>query len=426
MSHGVAAPRAEEVLPDHPEGRPVSPQARAVRPAKAVHLTSVHVADDNRIFHKECRSLAEAGFEVVLVAPHPADEVFQGIQIRAVPKPGNRLVRMFVTTTRVLRRGVAEKGDVYHIHDPEMVPWALVLRLMGKPVVYDVHEDYVTGIAAVDYLPKPIAWSAARIYSLFENIARRTFTIVIAERYYERRLKGAVHVLNHMRQDLADGLAAIPRTTEPQARPRFLYAGSITESRGALILAELTTRVPGIELVMVGRCYPELLEQMEARSGDTAINLVDEDGETTVHRANDAPNAASLTIEGVGFHVPHERIIHALSQQWTGALAVFPPSDFYREKELTKFFEYMAAGLPIISSNFPTWRALIETHEVGLVVDPRSLDEVASAALRLHSRPDEAWRFAQNGRTAMAEHFSWSSQADRLIDVYNRLITKTA
>src|SRR6266852_8296265 len=104
-------------------------------------LTSVHSPFDVRIFHKECKALVQAGYRVSMVAPHEEDMVVEGVAIRAVPRSRRRIWRMTGTALHVLRKALAEQADVYHFHDPELIPVGLFLRACGKKVVYDIHED---------------------------------------------------------------------------------------------------------------------------------------------------------------------------------------------------------------------------------------------------------------------------------------------
>lgn len=375
------------------------------RPPRVVHLTSVHPWNDPRVLLKEGASLAAAGYDVHLVVANgpPGLDPRQGgavagVRLHVVPAPTGRLVRMTLTAFRVWRRAWDLRGDVYHIHDPELLPWGLLLRALGRPVVYDVHEDYVTGIGRAPYLPPPLARLAGRLYGLAERLAAPAFAVVIAEAYYARRFPAAVPVLNHPRLDaFADPAFAVPR--RPADGIRLLYTGNVTEGRGALVHGRTVAALPGARLHMVGRCPAELARRVAEAAGGTD----------------------RVVFEGVGAYVPFERIVDAYRQPWTAALALFPDSPHYREKELTKLFEYMAAGIPVVCSDFPAWRRLVADSGAGLVVDPADDAAIAHAIRRLHDDPELHATLAGNGRQAALERFNWAREAERLVGLYRRL-----
>jgi len=107
-------------------------------------LTTVHVPFDGRIFHKEAKSLARAGYDVVLIARHTKAETIDGVRIVPVPEPRSRFRRMTSVTWKLYRQAVREDADVYHFHDPELMIVGLLLKVRGKKVVWDVHEHYPT------------------------------------------------------------------------------------------------------------------------------------------------------------------------------------------------------------------------------------------------------------------------------------------
>jgi len=129
---------------------------------KVCVITSAHPALNTRPFYKEAISLVKEGYDVIMIAQHNKNEVVDGVKIIALPKPKNRFYRMFVTTLNVFRLALKQKANVYHFHDPELIPIGLLLKFFTKAkVIYDVHEDYEAKILNKNwissYFRKPIA-----------------------------------------------------------------------------------------------------------------------------------------------------------------------------------------------------------------------------------------------------------------------------
>ncbi|HET8590951.1 MAG TPA: glycosyltransferase, partial [Nakamurella sp.] len=102
-------------------------------------MSTVHPADDNRVFWRECSGLAAAGFDVTLIARADSDYERNGVRVVAMRTYSRRLVRMTFGVLTALVRAVRTRSSLYHAHDPELIPALLVLRLLGKTVVYDAH-----------------------------------------------------------------------------------------------------------------------------------------------------------------------------------------------------------------------------------------------------------------------------------------------
>lgn len=363
------------------------------------------------------------------MAQHDQDETRDGIFICAVPKYRNRFERVTLTAYRVVRRAWRERPAVFHFHDPELIPWGLLLRLLGKRVIYDVHEDFTQAADVRPWLPGFARPLVARFSDFTAWLARKTMAIVIAERYYARRFPDATPVLNYPHLERSAELQAIERRAD--ARPkriRLLYIGSVTWSRGAFIHAELARRMPGVEILISGACDPAVATEIEQQSGDATLGIVAADGNISWKKRSSRPTeeVSTIVLDGVGFYVPHERMLAAFHQEWTAGIAIFPYTEHYYEKELTKFFEYMAAGLPLVLSHFPTWRALVEGPNAGVVVDPNDWDTIMAAIRRLHENPDEAVATGLAGRRAVQERFNWQSQADNLVSLYARMLGNLA
>lgn len=126
---------------------------------RVVHMTTVHHPYDPRIYHKECMSLAAAGFDVTLIAQPPENSQLNETKaIRHIPLKTytSRLKRMIFGTREAYKKAKSLNADVYHFHDPELLPVAWLLKKKNNHVIYDIHEDYITSILQKDYLSRPI------------------------------------------------------------------------------------------------------------------------------------------------------------------------------------------------------------------------------------------------------------------------------
>ena len=365
---------------------------------KVAHLSPHRDPFEPRMFF-EALSGAAAGLDVMVVAPHERDETREGVRILGIPRYRNRLERVTITCWRCVRRAMAERPDIYHLHEPDLIPWGLWLRLSGRRVLYDVHEDYAAAAVVRPWLPGWARRAVAAFVGAVSTLARRAFTIVIAERYYARLFPGGIEVLNYARLEEYAGLQSIAR--QPPSRPRALYTGSVTDSRGARHHARLLDRLPAdAELLLIGQCaIPDLGAELEAKAAaDPRLRLVLAPG-----------------------WVPRSTIAAYYAESWTCGLAIFPDTPHYREKELTKFFEYMAAGLPIVCSDFPVWRELVVGNAVGLAVDPEDPAAATAALIWLHEHPEQAAAMGQRGRELVRNRYNWDTQASRLVELYRSM-----
>ena len=140
---------------------------------KVAHLTSVHKVSDVRILFKECATLRDAGYEVSLIACSEKDQVINGIQIIGVRKYKNRTERVTVTAKDIYQKAVAADADVYHIHDPELIPVGALLRIRGKKIIYDSHEYLAKQIFHKSWIPSYLHGVLSRTVSLILYISSR-------------------------------------------------------------------------------------------------------------------------------------------------------------------------------------------------------------------------------------------------------------
>lgn len=365
---------------------------------RAVHLTTVHEPFDNRVFHRECRSLAAAGYEVVLLAPGQA-AVVEGIRVGGLQRFSNRFTRMSLGVSRALLKALATPADLYHFHDPELIPAGLLLRLLGKRVVYDIHEDNRTALEEREYLPLRLRAPVAGILARLEEGASRHFHLALAERYYAERFPRGEPILNYPRLPALDE-GELSARARAAGHPRLIYTGNVKSYRGAYCHTRLLHDLPEAELFLVGRCDPDLAADLQAGA-----------------------DPARLHLEGVGVHVPHERIVsYYLRESWTAGLALFPPSRHTRRKELTKVFEYMAFGIPVLCADVPNLRRIVEGAGCGICVDPEQDGEAAEAVRYLWENPEDARQMGERGRQAVRAEYNWESEARKLLRLYEAVL----
>jgi glycosyltransferase involved in cell wall biosynthesis len=368
---------------------------------RVVHLTSVHKAFDVRVFHKECKSLARSGKHVVLIVPWEGDEVVDSVEVKGIRIRGGRLIRMTRTAWSLYREALRQNGDVYHFHDPELIPVGLLLAAHGKTVVYDIHEDAPADMLHKDYIPRrlrrPLMWSVRKL----ENAACRRFsgliaaTPTIAERFYPINANTAV-VHNFPILDEIAPNVDLPWNERSLAAA---YIGSISERRGIReilqALALLPTDSPA-QMMLAGPLSPErLLTELERLPGWGRVQYLG---------VLDRPSVANL--------LSHVRL---------GLLLLQPEPNFVNAMPI-KLFEYMAAGIPVIASDFPLWRRIVGEAGCGLLVDPQNPLAIAHATEYLLTHDAEAEGMGRRGRQAACAFYNWNSEERVLLTFYSQLL----
>lgn len=367
---------------------------------RVVHITTVHHPTDPRIFHKQCKSLAKAGFDVYYIAKDdPAIKEQELIHHIPIKKYRNRFSRMLFGPFDAYRKAKKLKAQIYVFHDPELMFIGSLLKKKQNTVIYDIHEDYVTSILQKDYLPKFLRHIFASVYTLFEKLFIRKMELSLAEKYYFNRYKRGQLVLNYPM--INEKFLTKDRRSKPVER-KLLYTGNVTIDRGALIHAEIPKINDDVSVYFIGKCSEALAEQMYERAKG---------------------QESRLHFEGIGRFVEKEVIDrYYIEYNWLAGIALFPPTDHYKQKELTKFFEYMNAGLPIICSNFPVWKQFVEKYECGIAVDPYNPEEINEAITFLLENPEKAYEMGENGKRAVVEQLNWHEEEKKLIAWYKEIL----
>jgi glycosyltransferase involved in cell wall biosynthesis len=234
-----------------------------------------------------------------------------------------------------------------------------------------------------------------------ENAAARrmsgliTATPALAERF------GSIHrntvVVNNF--VILDEFIPSTRSEWKNRDSAIAYYGGISEERGIQEMMEAMDLLPTIlqlKLELGGRFYV---------------------------KEEEADLAATPYWKHVNWHGELDRrgIASLLNRVQVG-LVVLHPDEAYLTSQPTKLFEYMAAGIPVVASDFPLWRSIIEGAGCGLLVDPFNVRDIAAAIEYLITNPGEAEAMGQRGRRAAEEHFSWNNEEQVLLSFYSSLL----
>lgn len=376
---------------------------------KACILTSVHSPFDTRIFHKQGKSLVEAGYDVTLIAQHDKDQVIDGIKIIALPKPTNRFERVSLTTWVVFAKALKMKANIYHFHDPELLPWGWLLhKLTGKPVIYDVHENYTDIIVFKEWMPYLLRKPAAWIFNRIERIlAGRVSAIITATEPMKQRFSASqalcVSVCNFPTLEIAMRASESKELGSKNDEYSIIYTGAIAKAKG------FETILDALDLVV--RQKPEATCIILAEAGNLA--WLDEEHNSLMNRLIKEGN---LKIIG---RVPHPEVFHYLNASGMG----WKPGPPYQEGISTKTLEYMACGKPVVSSDVSLIADIIRETKCGILVDPYEASAHASAILYLLEHPEEARKMGENGRKAVVEKYNWETESKKLLDLYAQVIS---
>jgi glycosyltransferase involved in cell wall biosynthesis len=365
--------------------------------AKIAHLTSAHPRHDTRIFIKQCRSLAEHGHEVTLVVADGAGAGRDdGVRIVDVGRLPGRVNRMLRTTQRVLAAARALDADVYQLHDPELIPAGLRLKRLGRKVVFDAHEDVPAQLLGKPYLGHVSSQMLSRSFSAYERYACRRFDGIIAATPFIRdkflRINPATVDVNNF--PLLREFSA-PADWSGKAA-EVCYVGNISAIRGIreLVRACALLRSPA-RLALAGAFADPALETEVA--GYPGWGRVDAHG-----------------------HLDRAGVQRIMARAVAGLVTLHPLPN-YLDALPVKMFEYMAAGIPVIASSFPLWRAIVEGSGCGICVAPGDPLAIAAAIDHFVLHPELARRMGENGRRAVVDKYNWQPESRKLVDFYAQL-----
>lgn len=364
---------------------------------KVCHMTTVHKSEDIRIYHKECISLSKAGYEVYLVAQGEDIEIC-GVHVIGIGKlPNSRIKRMIASAKAVYKEALKVDADIYHIHDPELLLYALKLKKKGKKVVFDSHEDVPEQIKEKIWIPYIMRLLLSKIYKVYQKyICRRIDAIIsvtphICEKF--KKINHNVYLITNY------PLIKLPLNEHKEFGTRNLcFPGSISPEWCHEKILDALSFCDDTKYILCGNAVESYLKKLKGLSN---WNRVDYKGKIT-----------------------RKEVTQLLSESDIGiALADYSGNvgDKLGTLGNTKLFEYMLAGIPVICTDFILWKEIIMKNECGICVNPKNVKEISDAINYLLDNPKIGQIMGRNGRRAVIEKYNWNIEETELLKLYSKL-----
>jgi len=360
---------------------------------KITHLTSAHPRYDTRIFLKECISLTK-NYEVnLIVADGLGKEKKNNVSIYDVGVEKGRLGRILKTTKKVLAKAIELDSDIYHLHDPELIPIGLKLKKLGKKVIFDAHEDLPKQVMAKHYLnsltKKILSFTIAKaeIFALKKFDAVVGATPIIRDKFLDHKIK-SVDVNNF---PILNELIAI----EPSFKtPTICYIGLLYETRGIREIIQAVENLD-VKLIIAGKFFDKIFEdEIKSLKGWRKVDFR-------------------------GF-VSREEVKSILKESIAG-LVTLHPTPSYIEAYPVKMFEYMSSGIGVIASDFPLYRKFMEESNCGVCINPLKVMAIEEAIDNMVKNLDETKKMGRRGKNIIKSKYNWQVEEQKLFKLYSEL-----
>jgi glycosyltransferase involved in cell wall biosynthesis len=359
-----------------------------------IMLTTVHQAVDVRIFHREAKTLAQAGLAVCIIGQHPKSEYLDGVWVEALPTPTSRLDRLLLGAT-LLKHAQRFRGKVYIFHDLELFAVGLALRLIGRKVIYDCHENTPMTMLQKSWIPFPFRLALVPIVAVIELLGSRLLTgvLVVNETLLNRFPRKQTIVVRNL--PTAATLDTLGEAPPLHSRAKVvIYAGGLTRIRG---IGELVQAFQGInsgaELWLVGEFSEPLFGQEILSSLPPNVKWF---GRKEYSEVLQLYRCAKV---GVVLHHP----------TWS-----------HRNAMPIKLFEYLGAGLPVIASDMPEFSLMLQG--CGVQVDPKDVTQIRATIEKVLADEAALAEMSKVARERVVNSFCWESEGRRLVDFCNHAV----
>ena len=369
---------------------------------KVCHITTVHPSFDARIFHKECKTLAKAGYEVYLIVTHDREEIIDGVHIIPLPDRNGRFYRFFVKDWLALFKAIKVNADIYHFHDPELILTGLILKLFGKKVIYDVHEDYPEIVKAHFHKSRVLKFIVSGFVNFLQrNLAKIFDALVFPTEELSKKFdhQKKIVLINF---PLRNKISAYFYTKRKKVYD-ILYLGTISPFRMEFfirIMEEIKKKRENYNFLFLGISKKTIKWCQENVESSLMEHIVFKE-RVPYREVFEIAGSAKI---GVNYHPYEERFMVAIP---------------------VKIFEYMALGLPVVTTALPEINKYLGDYngKFGFLIKDNNPSVFANRVVELLSDSDKMVKMGKKGRSLVLEKLNWeTSEAPKLISLYKEMI----
>lgn len=367
---------------------------------KACHLTSVHEVNDDRIYIRECSTLAKSQkYDVYICGPDTDQEVKGVTVVGNGAKESSFFSRIARYDRKVVKTALKLNADIYHIHDPELLLYVKKLKKSGAKVIFDSHEDYSEQIKTKTYIPYCIRSLIAAVYKSYENHVCKIIDGVVFPCLVDGKDIFANKTRHHALINNVPVFEEIPKGDNHRDNlgGYVCHAGGLTPERGIEQLID-GCFIAGIRLVLAGSFSGKDFEE-RLRSKES-FSIVDYKGQCS-----------------------RKEIMEIYKNAAMGASTILPVGQYPRIWNLpTKVYEFMMYELPFIISDFEYCRGIVERYKFGITVDSTDPTDIARGIRQIMDNPKESLKMGRAGKKAILEDFNWNIEGEKLLNFYNLVL----
>lgn len=370
--------------------------------AKVCHVISGYFRTDARIFRRQCKSLLNNGFEVIILTNDGGEkEVIDGVSI--VPTRifwSNRFMQLIFGKHQFLKDALAINADVYQLHSPELLPLVRPLQRRGKKVVYDAHEDMPNHILEKEWIPYPLRKLFSSMFAKYMNRVFKSLDYLISP----------IHHVVDKAHRVNPNVAVIPNfplyNNQTLNNENYLerentlcYAGTVYRYSNQEEILEALNSIKYIQYEVAGHFEPDHLDSLKELSSFYKLKF---HGRLNFEELTSLLGRATMGV-----------VIYEYTLNMGYNLGSFGTN---------KIFEYMEAGLPVICTDYKLWKEVIDENSCGICVKPNDSQQIKEAIEFLINNKEEAMKMGMRGREAVLSKYNWNSIEKVYLPIFDSLI----